>query len=139
MKQFDTTLEQMAVADGAPATLAAARAAFDLLLVTCHACQERHDELFAVFVFAAAAAADGGIILSLAPSLPPRSAAFPAAEPLTDASELVASMLGGMASVLSARLYAASRRPGNRFDRSACRDAARKAARIHRLLSQELK
>lgn len=139
MKQFETTLAQMAAADGAPATLAAAQAAFELLLVTCHECQKRHDELFAVFVFAAAAAADGGIILSLAPSTPPRRAVLQTDGPLTDPSELVASTLGGMASVLSARLYAASRRPGNRFDQNACRDAAREAARIHQLLSQDLK
>ena len=139
MKHLDAALEQVAAADGVPATLAAAQAAFELLLATCHEYQERHDELFAAFAFAAAAAADGATILFLAPSLPPGPAVLQPAEPFTAPSELVASTLGGMASVLSDRLYATSRRPGHRVDRDACRDAACEAARICRLLSQEVK
>jgi hypothetical protein len=140
MKHLDAALEQVAAADGAPATMAAAQAAFELLLATCHEYQERHDELFAAFAFAAAAAADGATLLCLAPSLPPRPAVLQPAEPLTAPSELVASTLGGMARVLSDQLYAASRRPGDRVARDACRDGAREAARIYGLLlSQEVK
>lgn len=135
MKHLDAALERVAAADGAPATLAAALAAFELLQAACREYEDRHDELFAAFAFAAAAAADGAAVLSVAASVPTRPDLLQLAEPVGAPSERVASALGSMASALSEQLYEASRRPGHGLSRDSLGHAAREAARIYRLLS----
>jgi hypothetical protein len=124
----------------AAAALAAGWDAFELLAATADECADRADAMFAAFMMAIAAAADGRDALAAAPSLPPEpeveaeaEAAPPAAVP-GDVAQVVAG-LAGLAADLTACLSAAVQAAAGITDRTACERAAREAGRIHDLLA----
>ena len=137
MHEIDTMQARVEAADGLAGTLAAGWDAFELLLVTCEQCEDRSDELFAAFSFAAAAAAEGRNILTDAPSLPPGPDAGTSQAPFVEADlEKIADALASLAGVLSSRLSSAGRQAHGTADQAACRDAAREARRIRELLAR---
>jgi hypothetical protein len=118
--------------------LAAAWDGFGLLASACRGCEERAGGLFAAFAFAAAAAAEGQLILASAPSLDTGSRGEAGCEGSVTADlEDVADGLAGLAGLLAARLSSAARRAGDPGDRDACEQAAAAAARVRELLARD--
>lgn len=137
MHEIGTMQARVEAAEGLAGTLAAGWDAFELLLVTCEQCEDRSDELFAAFSFAAAAAAEGRNILTDAPSLPPGPDAGTSQAPFVEADlEKIADALASLGGVLSSRLSSAGRQARGTADQAPCRDAAREARRIHELLAR---
>ncbi len=125
-------------ADRVAGTLEVAWEAFDLLLVTCRACEDRSAELFAAFSFASVAAAQGRQLVWGAPSLPLASVGGSGrAVSVADDLEGIADALAGLAQVMSGRLSAAAHDAPDPGDRGACADAAREAGQIYQLLKRD--
>jgi hypothetical protein len=115
--------------------LGVARETFSLLLAACRDCEERAAELFAAFALASAAAAQGRLVITSAPSLP----AGPDNQTSYDGCvqtdlDKAADDLADLAGVLSERPSAAARLAHHPGDRAACQDAAAQAAQIHELV-----
>jgi ABC-type transporter Mla subunit MlaD len=142
MDEIDSLRERLETAapsaDGVADTLEAASKAFDLLLTTCRACEDRSAELFAAFSFASAAAAQGRHLLSGAPSLPLASVGRSRhVVSVVDDLEGIADALAGLAQVMSGRLSSAARDAPDPGDRGACAGAAREAGQIYQLLKRD--
>ena len=142
MDEIDTLRERLETAalsaDGVAGTLEVVWEAFDLLLVTCRACEDRSAELFATFSFASAAAAQGRQLVSGAPSLPLVSVGgSKRAVSVVDDLEGIADALAGLAQVMSGRLSSAAGDAPDPGDRGACADAAREAGQIYQLLKRD--
>ncbi len=119
-------------------TLAAAWDSFELIQVTAnHSADEsadRRPELFAAFMFAASAAAQGGDAVGFAPSMLANPDQPPGwVDSGGDAGE-VADKLARLAAVLASRLQSAAVQAGDPGDRRACGHAARQARHIGDLL-----
>jgi hypothetical protein len=138
MPQINSTLERLKATGELSELLDAARDAFSLLLDTCQDSEQRATESFAAFAFAAAAAAEGWLIVDSAPALP--------TGPGTEASdglcvtgdlERLGDDLAELAQALGSRLLAAARQAHDPGDWDACEQAAAEAARIYQLLARD--
>jgi len=118
--------------------LEAAWDGFSLLAAACRECQQRAGGLSAAFAFAAAAAAQGRLILASAPSLPPGYRGETGCEGSVTADlDDVADGLAGLAGVLAAGLSSAARQAADPGDRDACEQAGAEAARVCGLLARD--
>jgi hypothetical protein len=135
MGQIDTVRRQLEAADGLARVLDASWMAFEVLAAGCQQCQDGPRELFAAFAFAAAAAAEGMIVLAAAPSLPPGPPGQ-ACELPADAGD-AADALAGLARVLHQRLATAAGQAGDSPDAVPCAEAGLQAAAVYRLLARE--
>lgn len=131
MIEIDAMRMRIATATGLAGSLEIAQAAFALLLASCELAEDRVDEWFVAFAFAASAAAEGLSIISAAPSLPP-SATWPGRPIPATADQAKIACLAG---VLGAQLNAATLHARDPGDQTACRAAAIEAGRIHDLLA----
>jgi hypothetical protein len=140
MPEIDNTQARLEAASDLPALLTAAWDAFSVLLAACQDGQDRSAELFAAFAFAAAAAAQGRLIIAGAPSLPADldlsegTSSRAAGEP--DPGKL-ADLLASLAGRLAGRLSSAAREAADPGDRDACQDAADQAARVCEILEPD--
>jgi hypothetical protein len=117
--------------------LEAAWDGFGLLVSACRGCQERAGGLFAAFAFAAAAAAQGRLVLASAPSLAAGYRGETGSARSVDADlDEVADGLAGLAGLLAARLGAAAGLASDPGDRDACAQAAAEATRAGGLLAR---
>ena len=119
--------------------LVAAWDGFGVLVAGCRECEERAGGLFAAFAYAAAAAAQGRLVLASAPSLDPGNRGAAGCEGSVSAAlddlDVVADGLAGLAGLLAARLSSAARRAGDPGDRDTCGEAGAEAARVRGLLA----
>jgi len=117
--------------------LEAAWDGFELLASACRGCEERAGGLFAAFAFAAAAAAQGRLVLASAPSLAAGYRGETGSGRSVDADlDEVADGLAGLAGLLAARLAAAAGHASDPGDRDACTQAAAEATRAGVLLAR---
>jgi hypothetical protein len=135
MTHVATICDRLQREEGLPALLDTAYAAFEALLSAAEERQDPASGMFAKFVYAATAAANGRDAILFAPSLPVR--------PLHPADAAVNSWGSGsdlrdlatLSEVLCHALaQAAAAVPGHE-DQGACRHAAQCAVEIHRLLT----
>jgi hypothetical protein len=128
-------LEQAA---GLAAVLDAAYAAFESMRLAFRVHEDPASGLFAAFVMAAAAAADGRDAIAFAPSMPPRrrhgAAETGQGPPGGDKAERFADEAARLSQLLGAWLARAAGSASNPGDRSACEQAARCASEICDLL-----
>jgi hypothetical protein len=135
MSVIDVMQERLGAAGNLADTLAAAWDAFGFVQAAADGCAGQAPELFAAFLFAAAAAAEGRDTVGFAPSMP--------AEPGGPAGQVasgrgvdeIADELAGLAAVLDRRLQAAATWADNRADCQACKQAAGQARIIGDLLA----
>lgn len=117
--------------------LVAAWDGFSFLMTRCQESASRSPDLFAPFAFAAAAAAEGRLLIDSAPSLP---AGYGQAAPEVTTCAIdpdeAADELAGLARTLGARLSRAARQAPDPGDREACAEAAASAAYICELLER---
>ena len=135
---MDTAQQRLQEADGLAAVLDAAYAAFEEMVSVIHPVQDPARGLFAAFVMAAAAAADGRNTLALAPSLPvhPLLAAAAGQQSWSgEPPERVAEVVTGLSHLVAERLTQAADSAPDTGDEVACRNAARNARDICGLLS----
>jgi hypothetical protein len=136
MDQIGRVTARLRAADSLAATLAAGFDALEVIRAGARDCEDRAPELFAAFMLAAGAAAEGRNALAGAPSLPRgrgEAAGPDVASPSADAGE-IADALTGLSDLLAHRLQEAAVHAPNAPDEAACRDAARAAAHIQLLL-----
>jgi hypothetical protein len=133
MTSLTTTTRQLTAASGLPADLNAAYDTFEWLLMAFRAWDDPACSTFAAFVMSAALAADGRDAIAFAPSLPP--AALDAEIAAADGGKQSASELAGLCRDLVTNLQRLAETAPNPADGAACRDAARCAVGIHRLLT----
>jgi hypothetical protein len=121
--------------DGLPALLDTAYTAFELLLSAIEEHEDPASGIFAQFVFAATQAANGRDAILFAPALPARPL-HPAGSAIggRGSGALVRDIVALSQILWQVLTQAAAAVPGP-GDRLACRDAARCAAAIHRLLT----
>jgi hypothetical protein len=122
-----------------PELLDAGFDAFEVIRSAARACEDRAPELFAAFMMAAGTATEGRNAVNAAPSLPAGTSSVRGREPLVSAADdadAVADELAALAGLLAHRLPDAAAAADLAGDRAACRDAARAAAQIHRLLAR---
>jgi hypothetical protein len=135
MTHVATICDRLQCDEGLPALLDTAYAAFEALLSAAEERQDPASGMFAQFVYAATAAANGRDAILFAPSLPVRPL-HPADTGINgrgSGSELqdLATLSEVLCHVLS---QATAAKPGHE-DQKACRHAARCAVEIHRLLT----
>jgi hypothetical protein len=124
-------------AAGLPEVLDESFAAFEAILITARACQDRVPGLFAAFMTTADAAVDGREALTTAPSLPCHRGYRPENASSADAdAEQAIDVLAQLAAVLSERLAEAAGQADLAGDQAACRDAASAAGRICQLMTR---
>lgn len=116
-------------------TLSASWDAFEFVQVAANAYADRTPELFAGFLFAAAAAAEGRDAVGFAPSMPADPG--PPLDQVASRRDVdeIADELAGLAVVLDSRLQAAAMQAGDPEDRAACEHAAERAREIRDLLA----
>jgi hypothetical protein len=110
---------------------------FESIRQVARSCEDQSPDLFAAFMSAAGAAADGRDAILTAASRPSRTtdAAEPG-QPSPSASRAeAADWIAASAFRLAARLDHASELAEARQDRNACRDAATAARQIHQLMA----
>jgi hypothetical protein len=138
MPEIENTQARLEAASDLPGLLAVAWDAFSLLLAACQDSEDQSAELFAAFAFAAAAAAEGRLVIAGAPSLPPdagqTASSGVSGEPDPDK---LADALAGLAERLGERLLSAAREAADPSDRDACQDAAAQAARVCEILAPD--
>jgi hypothetical protein len=138
MPEIENTQARLEAASDLPGLLAVAWDAFSLLLAACQDSEDRSAELFAAFAFAAAAAAEGRLVIAGAPSLPAElgqgASGGVSGEPDLDK---LADALAGLADRLGERLSSAARESADPGDRDACEDAAAQAARVCEILAPD--
>jgi len=138
MTDIDKTLTRLDAAAGVSELLAAAWDAFSVLLAGCRDGEQRSAELSAAFAFAAAAAAEGRLLVDSAPSLPAGHGEVTSGVVCVNADpDMAADDLAGLALALGARMSVAAREAGDGGDREACGQAAAAAARIRELLARD--
>jgi hypothetical protein len=132
------TQQRLRDAAGLPAILDTAYDAFEDMLLAVRAHEDPAGGLFAAFMMAAAAAADGRDALGFAPSLPPcHSQDRPAGDDPAragESAEASAAAAASLSRLLMARLAEARTSSSDPGDRAACADAIRCAETIHALL-----
>ena len=139
VQAIDAMRARVDQADGLAGALAVGWDAFELIREAALLGADRAGGLFAAFVLASAAAANGRDVVGFAPSLPPGQAAAtddPGDAVAAEHVEPLADALAGLASALSARLLAAAGLAAAGADRAACRDAAREADTVRALLAR---
>ena len=140
MTPIPRTQQRLRHTAGLPAILAAAYDAFEDMLLAVRAHEDPAGGLFAAFMMAAAAAADGRDAVGFAPSLPPcHSQDGPAGDDAAHAGESAENSAAAAASLsrlLMARLAEARRSSSDPADQAACADAIRCAKTIHDLLGR---
>src|SRR6266568_7557680 len=105
MRDVDGMRARVEAAGELAGLLEAAWDGFGLLASACRECEERAGGLFAAFAYAAAAAAEGRLILASAPSLDTGSRGEAGCEGSVTADlDDVADDLAGLAGLLAARL-----------------------------------
>src|SRR6266516_934761 len=135
-------------ADGLAGALVAGWDAFELIRAAALRAAEqagglrgadRADGLFAAFMLASAAAANGRDVVGFAPSLPPDQALGTGdpGDAAVGCVGLLADALAELASALRARLLAAAGSASGGADRAACRDAAREAENVRAMLARD--
>jgi hypothetical protein len=139
-----TTLERVRHAAGLTSILDAAYEAFEDMLQILRAHENPASGLFPAVMVAAACAADGRDAIMFAPSLPPWQGngavledgeqAGESAQTAGGSAESAVDAVAGLARLLAARLAEAGESAADPGDRAACRDAARCAEEIYRLL-----
>jgi hypothetical protein len=137
MTVMETAQQRLRGADGLVAVLDAAYAAFEGMVSVIHPVQDPASGLFAAFVMAAAAAADGRNALALAPSLPGHPLLAAPAEQQSwsgEPPERVAEVVAGLSHLVAERLTQAADSAPDTGDEAACRNAARNARDICGLL-----
>lgn len=135
---MDTAQQRLQEADGLDAVLDAAYAAFEGMVSVIHPVQDPASGLFAAFVMAAAAAADGRNALALAPSLPRHPLLTVPAEQQPWSGEppkRVAEVVVGLSHLVAERLTQAAAAAPDTGDEAACQNAAQSARDICGLLS----
>ena len=135
---MDKAQQRVQEADGLAAVLDAAYVAFEAMLSVIHPVQDPASGLFAAFVMAAAAAADGRNALALAPSLPGHPLLTVPAEQQPwcgEPPERVAEKVAGLSRLVAERLTQAAASALDTGDAAACRNAAQNARDICGLLS----
>jgi hypothetical protein len=135
MLEIGMMYKRLGVAADLAGALVAAWDCFAVVQETADGCADRAPELFAAFLFAAAAAAEGREAVGFAPSMPasPGPPTGPIA-PGHDAQE-IAGQLAGLAAVLHSTLQTAALQAGAPDDRQACQHAAAQALLIGDLLA----
>jgi hypothetical protein len=135
MTRIATICDHLQHNEELPALLDTAYAAFEVLLSAIEDCQDPASGMFAQFVYAATAAANGRDAILFAPSLPvrPLRPADASVDGWGSGSDLqdLATLSEVLCHVLA---QAAAAVPGHE-DQSACRHAAQCAVEIHRLLT----
>src|SRR6266536_1235424 len=126
-------------ADGLAGALVAGWDAFELIRAAGLRAAERAGGLFAAFMLASAAAANGRDVVGFAPSLPPDQALGTGdpGDAAVGGVGLLADALAELASALRARLLAAAGLASGGADRAACRDAAREAENVRAMLARD--
>jgi hypothetical protein len=135
MSHITSVRDRLHGGHGLPALLDTAYTAFELLLSAIEEHEDPASGMFAQFVFAATQAANGRDAILFAPSLPvrpvrPAGTATGGRGSGTDVQDIVT-----LSKVLGHVLAQAAGAAPGRGDRLACREAARRAAAIHRLLT----
>jgi hypothetical protein len=120
---------------GLPALLDTAYAAFELLLSAIEEHEDPATGMFGQFVFAATQAANGRDAILFAPSLPARPLRPAGAVADGRGSGTAIQDIAALSRVLCHVLSQTAGAVSGRGDRLACRDAARCASAIHRLLT----
>jgi hypothetical protein len=117
-------------------TLTVAWDIFEFIQTVADGCADREPELFAAFLFAMAAAAEGRDAAGFAPSMPdaPGVSVASSAWGTIDLLE-IAGQLAGLAGALEGRLAVAAGCAGDAGDRRACEHAAGQAGQIRVLLT----
>jgi hypothetical protein len=138
MPELENTQARLEAASDLPGLLAVAWDAFSLLLAACQDSEGRSAELLAAFAFAAAAAAEGRLIIAGAPSLP-AALGEEANGAVGDEPDLdkLADALASLAGMLGERLSTAGRESTDPGDRDACERAAAQAARVREILAPD--
>lgn len=118
-----------------PDVLSASWDAFDLLAAACRQGQNGSRETFATYAFAATAATEGQIAVTIAPALPARPLITTSDHHVFQAEEkALTGALAGLAQLLHTRLAAATGLASTDADQQACADAALHASQVARLL-----
>ncbi len=137
MTRITTVCDRLQQDAALPAVLDAVYEAFEVMLSAVEDHQDPASGMFSQFVWAATSAADGRDAVLFAPSLPvhplrPADSGAPAdgAAGGTEVQDIVA-----LSKVLSEVLGRAAQAGIDGRDRAACREAARCAAAVHRLLT----
>jgi hypothetical protein len=140
----DGVREQLAGAEGVAAVLAAGYGAFEWMLAVLEGYEDPAGEMFAAFVMAGGAAADGRDAVAFAPSLPavpPWPPARGGPDGLGEAAEAgpgaqeAAAAVAGVCGLLAGRLQAGAAVAAVAGDRAACAEAARYATKVQWLLT----
>jgi hypothetical protein len=138
MSEIDAIRERLEAVGELPELLAAAWDAFGVLVAACQDGEDRSAELFAAFAFAAAAAAEGRLIIASAPSRPAGPGERPGNGTCGEADlEKFADSLAGLARRLAERLSSAACQAPDPGDRDACELAAAEAARVGEMLERD--
>lgn len=138
MPEIDSMQARLEAADELPELLGVAWDAFSVLVAACQDCEDRSAELFAAFAFAAAAAAEGQLIIASAPSLLVGPGERPSNGTCAEADlDKVADSLVGLARRLGERLSSAARQAPDPGDQDACELAAAEAARVCEILARD--
>jgi len=147
MNADDHVRARLRDAEDLTAILAAAHDAFEWMLPVMEGHEDPAGAMFAAFVTAGAAAADGRDAMAFAPSCPalasrtpgsPAAARGPSAAPAPDPGSTAGNAAAAIAAVcvpLAARLAEAGSSAPGRRDQIACADAARYASKIRLLLT----
>ena len=131
----DMAGDRVAQAAGAPAVLAAAYNAFELILQMLRGAEGRAGALLPAFAFAAAAAADGRDAVAQVPALP-LLPELPGPPPAGLAPEEVADRAAALSRALEQHLTIATGAAGDAY-REACTGGAAAATRIRSLLASQ--
>ncbi len=135
MLAIDAMRARVEGAQTLPDILAVGWDAFELIRNAADLCADGDDGLFAAFMLAAAAAANGRDAVGVAPSLAPgrASGTTPGDQPSAPVDDAAAA-IAVLASALGARLSSAAS-AADAADRAACQRAADEAAQIRALLA----
>ena len=136
MREIDALRMRLSAAESLPHTLAASWDTFELVLAVADAYADEAPDMFAAFMFAAAAAAEGRDTVGFAPSMPD-SPGEPTPRAGTSRHNVgeIADELAGLMTAIGHRLETAASRAHNPSDRQACEQGARQAIRIRSLLT----
>jgi len=136
VQDIDPLRVRLSAAGTVADTLAVAWDIFELVQVVANGCADREPNLFAAFLFTAAAAAEGRDAAGFAPSIPdtPGMPVSPLQWDVTTVAE-IADQLAALAGVLGRKLELAAGQAADPEDRRACAHAARQAHQVHELLA----
>jgi hypothetical protein len=138
MREVNALHGRLSAVGGVADMLAASWDTFELVQTIADDYAEQAPDMFAAFMFAAAAAANGMDAVGFAPSMPasPGEAAPRAGAGRHDAGE-IADELASLMTALTRCLETGASQANDPGDRQACEQAAREADRIRGLLSPD--